>query len=214
MPLTSVHLLRHGEVHNPAGVLYGRLPGFHLSERGRAMAAAVADDLREGGHDVAEVTASPLERAQETAAPIAGAYGLEVGTDDRLIEAENSFQGERVADRGLSLARPGYWWRYRNPLTPSWGEAYAAQHARVLAAVRDAAARAPGREVVLVSHQLPIWATRLHVQGDRLWHDPRKRECTLASVTTLTFDGPAMVGLTYREPAAALLPGANPVAGA
>jgi broad specificity phosphatase PhoE len=178
------------------------------------MARLVAGHLREQGHDVAEVTASPLERAQETAQPVAAAYALPVRTDGRLIEAENSFQGTQVTARRRGLARPGYWWRYRNPLLPSWGESYAAQHTRVLAVARDAAARVAGREAVLVSHQLPIWATRLHVQGDRLWHDPRRRECALASLTTLTFDGDALVGLAYSEPAAALAPEAHPVPGA
>ncbi len=214
MSLTDVHLLRHGEVHNPDGVLYGRLPGYHLSERGRAMAQLVAEHLREHGHDVAEVTASPLERAQETAAAVAAAYGVPVGTDERLVEAENSFQGQPVHAGTGRLWRPAFWWRYRNPLRPSWGESYAAQHTRVLAAARDAAVRAEGREAVLVSHQLPIWSARRHAQGDRLWHDPRRRECTLASLTTLTFDGDRMVGVAYAEPAAALLPGASPVAGA
>lgn len=215
MPLTTVHLLRHGEVHNPDGVLYGRLPGYRLSALGVAMAQVVAEHLHGAGHDVAEVTASPLERAQETAAPVGAAYALPVGTDERLVEAENSFQGHPVhaAGRGR-LWHPGFWWRYRNPLRPSWGEPYAAQAARVLAAARDAAARVPGREAVLVSHQLPIWSARRHVQGDRLWHDPRHRECTLASLTALTFDGADLVGLAYREPAAALLPGASPVPGA
>ncbi|CAA9402345.1 MAG: Hypothetical, related to broad specificity phosphatases COG0406 [uncultured Quadrisphaera sp.] len=214
MSLTDVHLLRHGEVHNPDGVLYGRLPGYHLSERGRAMARLVADHLRERGCDVAEVTASPLERAQETAAPVASAFGLPVGTDDRLLEAENSFQGHTVHAGTGRLWRPVFWWRYRNPFLPSWGESYASQHSRVLGAARDAALRVEGREAVLVSHQLPIWSARRHAQGDRLWHDPRSRECTLASLTTLTYDGDRMVGVAYAEPAAALLPGASTVAGA
>ena len=129
---------------------------------------------------------------------------LVVGTDDRLIEAENSFQGERVADRGLSLARPGYWWRYRNPMTPSWGEPYAAQHARVLGAVRDAAARVPGREAVLVSHQLPIWTVRRWVEGRKLWHRPDWRQCGLASLTSLTWEDDRLLHVTYSEPAGAV----------
>jgi broad specificity phosphatase PhoE len=71
---TVVHLLRHGEVHNPEGVLYGRLPGYQLSERGQQMALRAAEAL--SGHDIAVVTASPLERAQQTAAPIAAVHGL------------------------------------------------------------------------------------------------------------------------------------------
>ena len=214
MPLTAVHLLRHGEVHNPAGVLYGRLPGYRLSELGEQMARRVADTLVEQGRDVVEVTASPLERAQQTAQPVAAAFGLAVRTDERLIEAENHFQGKTFGVGDGSLRHPEHWWVLRNPLRPSWGEPYAQQAARMLAAARDAAARVAGHEAVLVSHQLPIWMARRSAEGKRLAHDPRRRECTLASLTTLRFDGTALVGVEYSEPAGALLPGANPVAGA
>ncbi|MGB6070963.1 MAG: histidine phosphatase family protein, partial [Rhodococcus sp. (in: high G+C Gram-positive bacteria)] len=62
---TIVHVLRHGEVHNPKGILYGRLPGFKLSVTGQSQARSVADAL--AGHDITHVVASPLLRAQETA---------------------------------------------------------------------------------------------------------------------------------------------------
>lgn len=93
--ITVVHLMRHGEVANPDGVLYGRLPGYHLSELGRQMAERVAEHL--APRDVTHVVASPLERAQETATPIAKAHGLDLDTDGRLIEAENVFQGRPSA---------------------------------------------------------------------------------------------------------------------
>ena len=214
MALTAVHLLRHGEVHNPARVLYGRLPGYHLSERGHAMARLVADTLAAEGADVVEVVASPLQRAQETAAPVGAAFRLQVGTDERLIEADNHFEGLTFGVGAGSLARPQHWWSLRNPLRPSWGEPYAEQAERVLAVAREAAARNAGHETVLVAHQLPIYSARRRAEGRRLWHDPRKRECTLASLTTLRFDGTALVGVDYREPAASLLPGAVDTAGA
>ena len=66
---TVVHLLRHGEVNNPTGVVYGRLPGYHLSDRGRLMAVAAARFFAE--RPVVSVFSSPLQRAQETAAPVA-----------------------------------------------------------------------------------------------------------------------------------------------
>src|SRR6201999_4620367 len=91
---TRVHLIRHGEVHNPDGILYGRLPGFRLSDRGRAQAAAVGDAL--AGRDIVAVIASPLQRAQETAAFIAAKHDLEVDTDPDLIESANFFEGKRV----------------------------------------------------------------------------------------------------------------------
>ncbi|TNM69954.1 histidine phosphatase family protein [Streptomyces sp. NP160] len=214
MALTAVHLLRHGEVHNPQRVLYGRLPGYRLSERGQAMAALVAKTLADEQADVVEVVASPLQRAQETAAPIGEAFGLPVGTDDRLIEAANHFEGLTFGVGDGALTRPRHWWVLRNPLRPSWGEPYAEQAERVLAVAREAAARNAGHGCVLVSHQLPIYSARRRAEGRRLWHDPRKRECTLASLTTLRFDGTALVGVDYREPAASLLPGAVDTAGA
>lgn len=204
--------MRHGEVHNPGGVLYGRLPGYRLSDRGQLMAQRVAQVLHDGGHDVRAVIASPLQRAQETAAPTAAAFGLELGTDERLIEAGNSFEGTTVGSQRAKLASPRYWPRYINPMRPSWGEPYRDQVTRMTAAIADARRRLEGQdgaEVLLVSHQLPIWSTRLFLERRPLWHDPRRRQCSLASLTTLTFDGARLVGLGYWEPAADLLDGAR-----
>jgi broad specificity phosphatase PhoE len=213
---TTVHLVRHGEVFNPDGVLYGRLPGFHLSDRGLAMAEMVSEHL--AGRDIAVVTSSPLERAQQTAAAIARPHDLTVGTDDDLIEAGNYFQGLAFGVGDGSLRHPRHWPRLVNPFRPSWGEPYVEIVARMMRAATTAlaAARAagPGREAVVVSHQLPVWETRLHVEGRRLWHDPRKRECSLCSITSLTYDGDRFVSLAYAEPAKSLLPGAGAVAGA
>ena len=201
---TVVHLVRHGEVHNPDGVLYGRLDGYHLSELGRQMAQAVADHLAD--HDVTRVVASSLQRAQETAAPIARAHGIHVTTDDRVIEAGNSFEGTRVGQmRPLDFVHPRYWARVANPLRPSWGEPYAEVAARMLGAIETARTAARGHEAVLVSHQLPIWTARNALVGKRLWHDPRKRECRLASLTTLTYVGDELESIEYAEPAASLL---------
>lgn len=201
---TTVHLVRHGEVHNPAGVLYGRLQGFPLSARGRAMAARVADEL--GGRDVRHVAASPLERAQQTASPIADRLGLAVVLDERATEAGSNLEGWRLAGGRGVLRAPGAWWQLRNPLRPSWGEPYAAVVARMLLAVAAARDAARGHEAVLVSHQLPIWATRLRLEGRRLVHDPRRRHCSLCSMTSVRFEGDRVVRIDYSEPAADLLP--------
>jgi broad specificity phosphatase PhoE len=196
-----VHLVRHGEVDNPGRVLYGRLPGFHLSEAGRLMAKAAADFL--AGRDITVVRSSPLERAVETAEPIAAEFGLPILTDDRLVEAANHFEGLRFGVGDGALRQPQHWVYLRNPFRPSWGEPYAEVAARVLAAVRDAAAAARGHEAVCVSHQLPIWSTRRSVEGKRLWHDPRRRQCALGSVTTLTLAGDQIMSVRYAEPSGA-----------
>jgi broad specificity phosphatase PhoE len=201
---TVVHLLRHGEVENPTGILYGRLPGFHLSELGRKMAARIADSV--AGRDITHLVSSPLERAVETAGPIAARLELEVAEDERLIEAENVFQGHRFGVGDGVLRRPQTWWHLRNPFRPSWGEPYRDVIARVMPAIADARLAASGHEAMLVSHQLPIWITRCHVEGKRLVHDPRKRQCTLASLTSFTFLGDRIFSVGYSQPALDLVP--------
>jgi broad specificity phosphatase PhoE len=202
--ITMVHLLRHGEVFNPEGVLYGRLPGYSLSDLGRQMAERVAECL--DGHDVAYVVASPLERAQETAEPTAKRFGLDVAVDERLIEAGNVFEGLTFGVGAGSLRRPEHWYHLRNPFRPSWGEPYRAQAQRMLTAITAARDAARGHEAVCVSHQLPIWTARSYAEGRRLWHDPRRRQCSLASLTSFTYAGDEIVAVTYSEPARDLLP--------
>src|SRR5260370_39132491 len=173
-----VHLVRHGEVDNPRGVLYGRMPGFHLSEDGRLMAKAAADFL--AGRDVTVLMSSPLERARESAEPIAAEFGLTPVIDDRLIEAWNHFEGLTVGVGDGSLRRPRHWRYLVNPLRPSWGEPYRDVAARMLDVVGDAARAARGHEAVCVSHQLPIWVARREAEGHRLWHHPGRRAWRLA----------------------------------
>jgi broad specificity phosphatase PhoE len=197
---TVVHLVRHGEVENPRHMLYGRLPGFHLSEEGRVMAKAAADFL--AGRDVTVLRSSPLDRTLESAEPIAAQFGLDVVVDERLIEPWNCFEGMTFGVGNGALRRPGLHWVYmRNPFRPSWGEPYAEIAARMLAAMSDAAQAAQGHEAVCVSHQLPIWVVRRCVEGQRLWHDPRRRECALSSVTSFTYSGDQITGVSYAEPA-------------
>lgn len=207
-PTTVVHVMRHGEVHNPTGVLYGRLPGFRLSVTGEAMALAAADWFRD--KDVTHLVASPLERAQQTAQPIAEALHLPIATDGRLIEAANDFEGTTFGVGDGALRRPANWWRLRNPFRPSWGEPYVQIAARMVAAVEAAREAARGHEAVCVSHQLPIWTLRLHLEGRRYVHDPRYRQCGLASVTSLTYVGDRLTGIGYAEPAGATPPGMVP----
>lgn len=208
-PKTVVHLVRHGEVANPTGVLYGRLPGFGLSEDGQVMAKAAADYM--AGRDVTVLRSSPLERAVQTAEPIAAQLGLPIETDERLIEPWNHFEGLNVGVGDGSLRSPRHWIYLRNPFKPSWGEPYKQVVARVLAAATDAARAARGHEAVCVSHQLPIWVTRRQVEGRPLWHDPRRRQCALGSVTSLTFVGERLTSVSYAEPSG---PAGKDVAGA
>lgn len=198
---TVVHLLRHGEVDNPTKVLYGLLPGFRLSALGEQMATVAAQAVAD--RDITVLVSSPLERAQQTAQPLAAQFDLPVRIDERAIESTNHFEGKPIRDG--ALRDPRNWWLLRDPFGPSWGESYAAIAARMHAAVRDARAEAEGHEAVLVSHQLPIWTLRRHLERKRLWHDPRRRQCGLASLTSIHFDGDTVVGIGYTEPAAHLV---------
>jgi len=195
---TIVHLVRHGEVANPSGVLYGRIPGFHLSADGQVMAKAAADFL--AGRDIVTLRSSPLDRAVETAEPISAQLRLPVEIDERLIEPWNHFEGLNVGVGDGSLRAPRHWIYLRNPFRPSWGEPYVQVAERVLAAAADAARAARGHEAVCVSHQLPIWVSRRSVEGRKLWHDPRRRQCALGSVTSLTYVGDQLTSVSYAEP--------------
>jgi broad specificity phosphatase PhoE len=201
---TIVHLLRHGEVHNPYGVLYGRGQGYHLSDLGEQMATRVADAIKD--RDIVHLRSSPLERAQETARPLCEARGLEIVTDERVIESTNVFEGESFGPGDGVLRRPRSWIHLWNPFRPSWGEPYTDIAARMMAAVEDVRDEARGHEAVIVSHQLPIWVTRLHVEKRWFVHDPRKRQCTLCSLTSLHFRDESLVQVSYSEPAGDLIP--------
>lgn len=214
MSRTVVHLLRHGEVHNPHGILYGRIPGYRLSARGEQMAHRIAEVFTARDADVCHLVASPLLRAQQTAAPLARAYDLPIHTDERVIEARNHFEGLALSANPAELLKPKHWPYLINPLRPSWGEPYTSQVQRVVDAVRDARRAALGGEAVITMHQLPIWLTRLELEGRPKVHDPRKRECALASLTTLTFHGATLIDLEYTEPAADLLDDASASVGA
>ena len=198
-----IHLVRHGEVYNPEGILYGRLPGFHLSELGQRMAAAAACEL--AGHPITALYASPLQRAQESAAPWSAKFGLDIVTDERLIEPTNRFEGERFEFGPAVLTKPRVWPWVINPWKPSWGEPYVSVIDRMMAAISDAWNFADSGEVVMVSHQMPIVMVQRFVAGAKPFHDPRQRRCHLSSITTLQKHDDNFVEVGYQDPAAELL---------
>ena len=208
MPADLIHLVRHGEVFNPTGVLYGRLPEFHLSERGRRMAQLAAASM--AGRPIVSVISSPLVRTRESAQPWLDEFHLPLQIDERLIEPSNKFEGVNI--RRALRANPLLVRRLINPWKPSWGEPFVSIAARMMDAVAVAHASVDRGEVVLVSHQLPIWMVARTVQGKPLATDPRHRRCTLSSITTVAWDPDAGTGsaggfaeVDYQEPAAALL---------
>jgi broad specificity phosphatase PhoE len=202
---STVHVVRHGEVENPQKVLYGRQPGWRLSNRGQEMAEVIGEWSK--SINLGALHVSPLQRAQETAAPIARAHGITITTDDRLIEAANIFEGKSFEPGSGIWKHPSTWRHLYNPWKPSWGEPYEEQINRMFAAIFAANKAANGKDAICVSHQLPIWILRSAIENRRLLHDPRKRECSLASVTSVHFDDEGMIsGLSYSEPAGHLLP--------
>jgi broad specificity phosphatase PhoE len=190
-------------VHNPEGVLYGRIPGYHLSDLGHRMAESAAKHL--AGHPVTALFASPLQRAQESAAPWEKQFGLEITTDERLIEPTNKFEGQTFEFGPKIVTKPQSWPWVMNPFKPSWGEPFASVADRMLAVIEDAWQSVDDGEVVMVSHQMPIVMVQRYVTGRKLYHDPRKRRCSLSSITTLRREDDVFVEASYAEPAAELL---------
>lgn len=201
MPADRLHLVRHGEVHNPGGVLYGRLPHFHLSERGVDMAKTAAEALEQMNRPITKLVSSPLLRTQQSAEPIADLFGLDVVTDQRLIEPYNVFEGRKLSARHIAV-RPHLYLHLRNPSTPSWGESYESIVRRMFDAMDEISAEVSSGDAVLVSHQLPIWMVHRKLSGVRLAHSPKQRRCALSSITSFEKVNGDWVELDYLDPAA------------
>lgn len=204
MPAQRIHLVRHGEVYNPSGVLYGRLPNFHLSDTGKQMAEAAAKELKIQGFNIKGIFSSPLIRAQESAKPIEELFGIDAKTDEDLIEPWNVFEGRKLSVKAVAI-RPHWWWHFRNPARPAWGESFIDIIARMNEAMLRAAETVQSGDVVLVTHQLPIWVMHLHTSGEKLMHDPRKRRCSLSSITSFELVDGKLTEIGYLEPAKNLL---------
>nr|WP_233613767.1 histidine phosphatase family protein [Leucobacter edaphi] len=200
-----LHLVRHGEVHNPDLVLYGRIPGFRLSERGHRMAEAAALELAGSDRAIARLIASPLERAQQSARPIASTFGLEVVTDERIIEPTNYFEGMVNSGPDAAFRKPRYWHKFWNPFRPSWGEPYRQVAARVREAMDEAWDETRDGDIVMVSHQSPIWMAHLDITGQKLFHNPATRRCDLSSITSFERRGERWFEVDYRTPAEGLI---------
>jgi broad specificity phosphatase PhoE len=152
--------IRHGEVHNPKGVIYSGLPGYGLSVLGRQQAAEAGEALR--GAPIAALYASPLDRAVETAGIIAELTGAEVITDDRLHEWRHWQQFAGMTWEQLQTDAPEAWTRYiDDPGGVTTGESLAELADRVAACLADAVAAHPDGLIVAVSHLEPLRAILL-----------------------------------------------------
>ncbi|MCD2498803.1 MULTISPECIES: histidine phosphatase family protein [Microbacterium] len=198
MPATRLHLVRHGEVFNPERVLYGRLPGYRLSQAGRAMAGQAADYVAGLDRPVGALVCSPLQRTKESAQPFTARFGLAPVVDDRVIEPTNAFEGKRMR---LAVLNPLNWRYLMRPSVPSWGEPFASIAARMRAAMDDLWDETDDADAVIVSHQAPIWITHLSVAGEKLAHNPSTRRCALSSVTSFERRDGVWTEVGYAEPA-------------
>ncbi len=178
-----VHLIRHGEVANPKGVVYASLPGFGLSDRGRSQARAAARHLQ--NRPVVAVWSSPLQRALDTAGIIARQFGIPVSIDEGLGEWTLLDRWAGTPWSELPQRFPGELEQYLEAPTSITGRETLTQLARRIAGtVERIVAVHPAGEVVVVSHQDPIQAVRLLLTGGDLatLHTDKPGH---ASVTTL-----------------------------
>ena len=199
MPASRLHFVRHGEVFNPKGLLYERLDGFPLSDLGHAMAEAAAKELAGMNRKIAKLYVSPLERTRQSAAPIASEFGLEPIVEEAIIEPWNKLRGYPMGPKAL-LAKPSLALHLYNPSLPSWGEPFQEISSRMNNAALAGWESVDEGDVVFVSHQLPIWMTYRSAQGLRLPHDPRKRRCSLSSITSFDVVDGKLAAVDYREP--------------
>ena len=204
MPASRLHFVRHGEVSNPKGLLYERLDGFPLSDRGHQMAAAAAEELKSMGIAPKRLFVSPLERTRQSAAPVAKEFGLELEIEERIIEPWNKLKGYPMGAKAL-VANPGLAIHLYNPGRPSWGEPYREIADRMTEAALDAWENTSEGDVVFVSHQLPIWMTYRSAMGLRLPHNPQSRRCSLSSITSFEVDSGRLLPVDYREPGMRLI---------
>lgn len=204
MPASRLHFVRHGEVFNPKGLLYERLDGFPLSDRGHQMAAAAAEELKSMGIAPKRLFVSPLERTRQSAAPVAKEFGLELEIEERIIEPWNKLKGYPMGAKAL-VANPGLAIHLYNPGRPSWGEPYREIADRMTEAALDAWENTSEGDVVFVSHQLPIWMTYRSAMGLRLPHNPQSRRCSLSSITSFEVDSGRLLPVDYREPGMRLI---------
>lgn len=216
MQATTIHFVRHGEVNNPDHILYERLPGFHLSDRGRRMAEATARYLAASPqtNTAAAIYSSPLDRTRETAQAILTALNetrmarneepLELVTDQRIIEAGNNFRGTRIGHGEGALWRNGNWKLVTNLWKPSWGESYRQIAARVGAFAQEKVREHAGQQIIVVSHESPIWSYRHLLETGHPEHNMLLRHTALASVTSITYDSQTgnVMSITYVDPAA------------
>lgn len=199
----KIHLVRHGEVHNPDNVIYERLEGFHLSERGFKMAELTAKMITDDP-DMSKsqaIFSSPLLRTRQTAEPISKSLKLTIQTTDNLIESMCFLKGKAKGFGKNQVHNPKNFIYFLNPMRPTWGEAYENIASRMKRQVDQVLATFDNdANIIFVSHQSPIWRLRMLYENRPLFSTLKYNNCSLASITTLNFDDKKIfTSVEYRE---------------
>jgi probable phosphoglycerate mutase len=164
---TLVLLVRHGQTPTTGKVLPGRAPGLHLADEGLQQARRAAERIAELT-TVDAIYASPLERARETAAPIAAARALKVQVDKGLLECD--FGDWTGAELKKLMKLPEWRTVQQAPSTFTFpgGESFTAMQSRIVGAIDRLRAQHPGGVIVCVSHADPIKAAVAHAMGTHI----------------------------------------------
>ena len=197
-PTTRLHLVRHCDVANPNGVLYGHLPDFGLSERGVRQAHALGRHL--SARPVAQIYTSPLLRARQTA-DVIGSHldGVPVAATDDLTEAEFGRHLQGVKPRDVPWRRPLWFIHMAWPGLLPGDESVAKMSARVRRPIMRLLRDHPGEDGVLISHGDPIQAFWVNAQRRPPWALHRL-QCAKGGLLELEYAGEALQSITYRSP--------------
>lgn len=186
---TTVHLVRHGEVHNPTGVFYGRIPGFKLSENGRNQVKKLGKHL--SNRSIKKIYASPLDRTKETAAIIQEFFPtIPVSYDERLIEVGSPVQGKPMAE-----LIPSQWNFYIEEFIAQGGESLEDIWKRMSSFFSEVVPLHDNEEIIVVSHGDPIMITAASYQGLPLRFESIRNSVYIetAQGMQLLFDGHTVI---------------------
>lgn len=159
---TTIYLVRHGEVYNPTRIVYGRIPGFKLSETGRGQAKKLGDHLK--SKKLSAIYASPLERTHETATYIHNHHGhLEIMHDERIIECYTPLEGESI-----EKVEKNNWNFYEPEFIEKGGESLSDIWNRMNTFFEEKVRDHKGEEIAVVSHGDPIMISAAKHSGKPL----------------------------------------------
>lgn len=192
---TTVHLTRHGEVHNPEKILYGRIPGFVLSETGKQQVHALGKHIAK--KKIRHVYTSPLDRTRETASILSTYIPMEhMHPDARLLENATPLEGKPLKE--IALHDFNF---YATEHIKNGGERIADIADRMTQFFEEIRVRHTNEEVLVVSHGDPIMITYAYYSGLPLTLASIRGDSYVPTATgfTIVFEG-EIVGITPLKP--------------